>query len=689
MTHQKTILKTLEGIKVISFDVFDTLLVRPFLKPGDLFAFIAPEVERIIRRPIDFRKERMAAEYETRIALSQYQDITIHEIYDHFSTIPFHHREAVKQLELEQERQFIYAKKSGQELYAAAKASGHRVVAISDMYLEEDFIRDILFNLGYEFEVVYVSSRRREVKYNGSMFRAVLNDLKLQPWELLHIGDSEEYDIAPAKACGIGTFKVEKNSETFFRNRTNRFLWREDEVAEPGLSAVLGVTANTFFDRNASDFSYDEQSLFRGDPYTLGYSWFGPLLTAFTVQLLENTTDKKVLYFLSRDGWIMRQIYEIIAPYFENPPQTRYLYVSRKATALAPIRSFDDMRYKFGVVWFETTIEEWICDRIGIALEAGDDALARQYGFNEGLESKINFKNCHQFQRVLHVLSPRILAKAREERTLLIDYLKQEGVIIPSAGEKTQRIGFVDIGYHGQTPRNILLLSENYTIDLYFLIAGKEIFGLADEFGITIRGFYGERYRGTRVLDRDWKRFFRHHKLFETFFITDQGSVKGYECNAAGEVRPTFYPLKGGKEGVVAEAVHAGAIAFAKDFSRLFQNQLSNIHPDPNALMKSIFLFANYTDPQDARILEGALFEDYFSALPLQKVEWFAGRLAIRYPRLARARNATYRMINGLYRVPSIGRIYDRGYVIALRIYRRIRSLWRSFFIFKKFSSRT
>ncbi|MBS3903239.1 MAG: HAD-IA family hydrolase [Anaplasmataceae bacterium] len=679
----------LEGVKVISFDVFDTLVVRPFLKPVDVFAFISPEVEKIIGRPIDFRHERMKAEYETRVALPQYQDITIDEIYSHFTVLPQKHRDEVKQLELKAEKKFIYAKKSGRELYVEAKASGCRLVAISDMYLGEDFIRDILLSLGYSFEEVYVSSRRREVKYNGSMFRYVVRDLGIQPSNLLHIGDSEQYDIAPASHCGAKTLKVEKNSDVFFENKANNFLWSYSDRNNVFLSATLGLVANKLFDKSSAGFSYDEQSVFNGDPYNIGYYWLGPLLTAFSMELASFSTSKKYIYFLSRDGWIMRKIYDIVASHLKHAPPSKYLYVSRKSTALAPIRSLDNMWGKFGVAWDQTTIREWFEDRIGIPIEKGDEELVTEAGFSQGLESKINLKNSYRFNQVLKVISPRILAKAKEERLILLAYLSQEGVIDMNKGHD-YRIGFVDIGYHGQTARNIFQLTENHNIDLYFLVAGKEIFGLADEFGIDIRGFYGETCRGTRVLDRYWKKFFRHHKIFETFFITDEESVKSYSYGLDGKVIPVFYDKRSGKEQQVARNVHRGAMDFADDWSRIFNEDMLKFSPifNSNALMRPFLFFANYTNPKDAHVLDGAFFEDYFSGLSLQKVEWFGGWLAKKYPRLCRLRTRAYFIFWKVYSIPTFGAVYDWAYWLALRVYRRVRRIFRFLFIFKNFIHR-
>lgn len=677
------------SIKVVSFDVFDTLLVRPFLKPTDLFAFISPRVEEVIGHSIDFRRERMNAEYETRLALPHHEDITIDEIYDHFLTLPPQHREVIKNLEIETERRLIYGKQSGRELFQIAKASGATLIAVSDMYLSRVFIEELLLREGYSFDRIYVSSEHRKVKVSGSMFNWVMEDLGVAPHEIVHIGDNPIYDGSAVARLGIGTRLVGLNRETMMAGWPHDLLWRKSS-SDPSISAILGIIANRLFDKDASTFSYDKDSIFNGSSYNVGYYWLGPVLAAFSLQLIRNAQDRKRLYFLSRDGWIMKQVYDIIAPYFDSAPQSKYLYLSRKSTALAPIRSLEGMREKFGIVWFETTVGEWIKDRVGIEIEPGDDDLVRRFGFRDGLKSKINLKNCYKFQGVLLAISPRVLAKAKKQRGLLFEYLSQEGVARPHGeeGDTDEKLGFVDIGYHGQTPRNIFQLTGNYNINLYFLVAGKDIFSLVDEFGTRVYGSYGEARRGTKILDKKWKSFFRHHKIFETFFITTEGSVTGYSRDGDNKVIPQFYEMQFGREQEIAQDAHQGAVDFARDFTRIFGDQLQYLNPSVDVLMEPILLFANYTSSRDLDILQGAFFEDYFSGLALQDVEWPAGKLARRYPRLASLRNSVYFEIRRLYDIPSVGYLYDEGYGIALKIYRRIRRIFRYFFIFKRFLPR-
>ena len=59
-------LRAAEGCSVIAFDVFDTLIVRPFVRPDDLFDFI----ERVTGKE-GFGKARREAEKQARRQIRQ------------------------------------------------------------------------------------------------------------------------------------------------------------------------------------------------------------------------------------------------------------------------------------------------------------------------------------------------------------------------------------------------------------------------------------------------------------------------------------------------------------------------------------------------------------------------------------------------------------------------------------------
>ncbi|MBQ8032646.1 MAG: hypothetical protein IJ266_01620 [Elusimicrobiaceae bacterium] len=83
---------------VISFDIFDTLLIRPYLRPTDLFVHL----EKLNQLP-GFAARRIAAETAARQKHENLEDINLDEIYAELSG----QDTALKEQELALERQTL------------------------------------------------------------------------------------------------------------------------------------------------------------------------------------------------------------------------------------------------------------------------------------------------------------------------------------------------------------------------------------------------------------------------------------------------------------------------------------------------------------------------------------------------------------------------------------------------------
>lgn len=145
-------------IKVVSFDIFDTLLLRPVLEPADTFRLL----ENKLNIP-NFHNMRTTAEAEARKHKSVYvQDITLNDIYDMYEklfNVTKEEKERLLQEELKLEYTILYERKSAKYLYEKARAEEKRIIIISDMYLSKEFLDKVLKKNGYDgYSNLYVSS---------------------------------------------------------------------------------------------------------------------------------------------------------------------------------------------------------------------------------------------------------------------------------------------------------------------------------------------------------------------------------------------------------------------------------------------------------------------------------------------------------------------------------------------------
>ena len=197
--------KVIEKYDVISFDVFDTLLIRNVLAPTDIFKLLDSYVEN--KYNINgFYYVRINEEQNAR-QKSNLEDITLSDIY---SSIEKHLNmpcDDIKQKELELEKEYTAANPFSKQLFEIALKSGKRIIIISDMYLPTDFIEQLLTNCGYKgYEKVFVSGEVGKSKYAGTIYQYLIDNYKLDAAKWLHVGDNYKTDVENAREYGISAF---------------------------------------------------------------------------------------------------------------------------------------------------------------------------------------------------------------------------------------------------------------------------------------------------------------------------------------------------------------------------------------------------------------------------------------------------------------------------------------------------
>lgn len=106
----------------ISFDIFDTLIVRPFWKPEDIFMILDQEFSEKFDtiNIVDFSTMRIQAEQIARSDSSKGEEITLDDIYSEINKIlkiDLDSLEKIKRREIELELEYCYPRQTGKELY--------------------------------------------------------------------------------------------------------------------------------------------------------------------------------------------------------------------------------------------------------------------------------------------------------------------------------------------------------------------------------------------------------------------------------------------------------------------------------------------------------------------------------------------------------------------------------------------
>lgn len=297
---------------IISFDIYDTLIVRPFINPTDLFKFI--ELNQNIT---DFAKIRIAAEKKARrLYQKKNGEITFKQIYEFMPD----NLKYCQNIELDYEIKYTYKHIKNSLLYEEAVKQNKIILLVSDMYLPTNTIKSILNHHGYIiYHSLFISADYGKTKLKGDLFRLVLNTLNIDQNKILHIGDNNQNDIVQANKNGISSLKVEKYIDTFLNKTDNlKFLkFLETEKYSINSSILISI------------FAYRDLVGFENNSYSEKIGYYIAGLTAFSyLQYINSNIQKNdILLFIARDGFLLQKIYN---QFYKEHNNNYYVHGQRK-----------------------------------------------------------------------------------------------------------------------------------------------------------------------------------------------------------------------------------------------------------------------------------------------------------------------------------------------------------------------
>ncbi len=306
------ILDRIRRHSIISFDVFDTLLMRKTLYPRDVFELTEQKAKKA-----GYMAEGFAA------ARSQTEDslpyCKLEEIYEDLADLyawDSETEEAVKCLELNIERSVLVPRPALVELMMFALKEGKRVVLTSDMYLPEPVIQEMLEEKGVQgYEKILVSCDYGKSKHTG-LYEILMEYAGAA--SILHIGDNPESDGTAPKALGIDSVIIPSAL-----SMARRSSWFDAVSCASSLNerCLLGMVlcslfADPFRNPNLWELSAKERMT------CMGICVIGPMIVGHTSWLIRELKADNYdgVLFLARDGWLQHRLYERIRGDMCLPP---------------------------------------------------------------------------------------------------------------------------------------------------------------------------------------------------------------------------------------------------------------------------------------------------------------------------------------------------------------------------------
>lgn len=542
------------NIKVLSLDCFDTLIWRKTATPTDLFfalqkkpTFQSLGFSALLRSQAE-KKARQIKQFK-----QQGHEVTLEDIYREYNpSFSAAEIEALTQEELATESENCYAFPPIVNLIRKAHQLGIKVILVSDTYLTELQLRQLLTqalpsDVMQMIAKICCSSAYQCTKTHG-LFAQILKTLPFTAAEILHIGDNYSADYVAARALKLNAL---------------HFLPEDERITDLlRLQAIAASIADTTIRNSRPFFSpfrgvFASTSLNFDKPGTfLGYASLGPLMYAFARFICDEVEQMRLagkqpkVLFLMRDGYLPALACETLM----NQTFGHRVRISRFAAYAASFRTEEDIdRYlitigksnRFHDIARQLLLPDKVAEPI---IKVAQRSVEPEEEFNRQIHRK----------DILRI----IFNKSADYSARLKKYLEREVGL--KAGDT---LVFVDLGYNGTVQRQLTPLFNAMKVE----VAGRYLISLRTP------NWQAQR-RG--LLDPSWcddnimQMLVSHISMLEQLCTANESSSVGYD--QAGNILYTDVIMSDQQQSTLSE-IQKNCIAFIKEAKLFFDSIQTSI----------------------------------------------------------------------------------------------------------------
>lgn len=545
-THNSNVdmlLQEIESHEYISFDIFDTLLMRKLLLPEDVFELTARRMKNANVVIKGFKEKRIRA--QERLGLS---NPDIFDIYNRLGKMYKIDSAALEQyckMEIEVEAEVLTVRKDMLAIYQKCLDMGKKVSLVSDMYIPECVLVPILKKNGItNYDKLYLSCDRKQLKLQG-----LLNTYKNQkPREsYLHIGDHYIHDGICAELAGIDYCLVENAYKAAMKTPFQLCIQTADTFEE---RVMLGLIISKIMNSPFSGIEKDGTIEIHSD-YEYSYAFCAALVSKFALWLYSETKKEGVdeILFASRDGFLVKKMYEILLEKREDGrmPRGKYFYTSRKAAVMTGINN-EALINMIIDISPDMPPKKMMRERFGLRASEILEYDAENYG-----------DSIHKY------VWDHVKAIFRRAEEAKMNYYKYMGNMKLEIGKK---YAFMDFVSSGTSQKSLMRITPFQMVGLY---AGWN--GIEDS---------GEE--GIKALFKGNDTFFmRRFKVMETFMTSEEPSLNCFDKNGM----PVFaYQDRDETELKYVREMQNACLDFFNEFLKIDDPEMEGIH---NSFVDSIF----------------------------------------------------------------------------------------------------
>lgn len=541
----------IDKVEVVSFDIFDTLIMRKIFSPEDVFRLLEEKVR------VELKLDCEIANVRAQAASMCGSYATINEIYQYIkqqTNLIDKNIIDIMQLEKDIDIDLCITRRDIADLYEYCLTCGKEVYLISDMYYTLQDIKRILDKCGVKVpddEHIWISCEKKADKVSGSLWEKY-SKLVSKDIRCLHIGDNKTGDAKNPVIYGIDSYYIMSAKDMLMKSSISELASSVNTVSD---SICLGLVAAKLFNSpfalcsTNGKVSYDDSEIY-------GYCVYGPLLEKFLIWLYYNSRKDGIdkLLFFARDGYFLEKNYKIVSQLLDDGYKQDWCYlpISRRLIYMATMKSEDDLK-RVVAFPYVGTFADYMKSRFEITVT---DATS------EYNDRQINAVG--DSQNILKWIQPykdKIMEQAKRERENYLDYLKSDGDM-----QAELSYGTVDLGYYGTNQYYLQRLTGIKTKGycFYACLAKDNVY--TNDISMYACFQYGDDYTAEKSFAK------KKNMYIETFITAPHGMIRYIDnqgkmiCKPDGKSQEYFD---------IKEKVNCGAVDFIVDYMNIYKTVLT------------------------------------------------------------------------------------------------------------------
>ena len=527
---KQELLQAIDESEAVSFDLFDTLLVRNVSSLDDLLSIIDIRLRDKNINITDFGNIRTRAEKKLSIGRAPRLDKIYGEVLNSTNELNADAGE-LSIIEYAVDLDTIEARREMVTLVNEIIEMGKPVYITSDCYYSKTQLQEILRIIGVNKVTDIIVSCEYDTSKTGNLFEKLIAIAGTK--NIIHIGDDIVADEESAKRHGIKAFRIYSAIELLELIGGLNLLYNDQSLSD---RIRIGMfTANLF--NSPFQFEDDCKYINVNSSFDIGYLFVAPMVMDFTRWFEEKTIELGIenRWLCARDGFLLKRLYEVMYP----DVRAEYFYTSRISAIRAGMNSHEDIEYVDSMK-FTGEVEDNLRTRFGIdiACISDDDIDEDELGL---------------LKYVKPIIQNSIVKRENNKK------------YINSLNVRDGDISLFDFVAKGTSQLYIQKLVNNHIKGLYFMQLEPQFM---KDMNLDIIPFYKEE-------EREKSAIFENYYILETLLTSPEASVDEFDDNGT----PVFaIETRSERDIDCVMKAQNGIVEYTKKFLQLCPTSAININ---------------------------------------------------------------------------------------------------------------